>query len=99
MYSVRIYLKNKCYSHRMKTAYLITLLFTVFAITAIVIADDVIAEPEQDTLDLADMTLSELFDYYKPLYFPVLCLSVSVFFFYKTIRYSFFKDTEDEKKS
>lgn len=82
----------------MKAAHLIALLFTMFVITTIAIADDVTAEPEQERLNIGDMTLSEIFEYYKPLYFPGLCLSVSVFFFYKTIRYSFFKDTEDEKK-
>lgn len=74
------------------------LLLAMFVIAAIAIADDVTAEPEQERLNIGDMTLSEIFEYYKPLYFPGLCLSVSVFFFYKTIRYSFFKDTEDEKK-
>lgn len=73
------------------------LLLAMFVIAAIAIADDVTAEPEE-RLNIGDMTLSEIFEYYKPLYFPGLCLSVSVFFFYKTIRYSFFKDTEDEKK-
>ena len=81
----------------MKAAHLIALLFTMFVITTIAIADDVTAEPEE-RLNIGDMTLSEIFEFYKPLYFPGLCLSVSVFFLYKTIRYSFFKDTEDEKK-
>ena len=83
----------------MKAAYLLVLLFTVFAITVVVIADDVAAEAESEHLNIVDMTLSEIFEYYKPLYFPGLCLTVSVFFFYKIIRYSFFDEPKERKRS
>ncbi len=83
----------------MKAAYLLVLLFTVFAITVVVIADDVAAEAESEHLNIVDMTLSEIFEYYKPLYFPGLCLTVSVFFFYKIMRYSFFDEPKERKRS
>lgn len=83
----------------MKVAYLVLLSFAVISITAIMMADDVTAESEQEHVDIADMTISEIFEYYKPLYFPGLCLSVSVFFFYKTVKYSFFKEPNEGKKS
>lgn len=83
----------------MKVAYPVLLLFAVLIITATVTVDEVTAESEQEHVDIADMTISEIFEYYKPLYFPGLCLSVSVFFFYKTVRYSFFKEPNEGKKS
>lgn len=83
----------------MKAVYFIALLFAVFAISVVVIADDVAAESEPEHLNIVDMTLSEIFEYYKPLYFPGLCLTVSVFFFYKIMRYSFFHEPKEGKRS
>ena len=83
----------------MKATHLIISLFAVLVITALVTANDSVAEPEEEHLNFADMTISEIFEYYKPLYFPGLCLSVSVFFFYKIMRYSFFDEHEGGKKS
>lgn len=83
----------------MKSAYLITMLFAIFAISAMIMTDDSVAEPENEHFYIANMTLSEIFEYFKPLYFPGLCLSVSVFFFYKIIRYSFFDEPKERKRS
>jgi len=49
-----------------------------------------------EAMDLSSLTVSQIFDYYSPVYLPATALLIFLYSLYKLIRYSRYKDEVEE---